>query len=163
VDTAAHYTALRTGGTTTVVLPEGMNKFRVKAPLKKVWDWARVVVISEFLPNSRWSVGNAMQRNTTICALSRAMILIEARSSGGSIAAGKACLGLKIPLFASVYGDRTKESEGNRELLSDGARPLMKSRSTHRANIQPVVDIALGDRQTLTAIDTGKVLDVFGM
>lgn len=143
VDTVTHRTALENDGTTAIILPEGIFNFRIKRELKKMWDWKRVVVISEFLPTHRWRVGNAMQRNATICTLSDAMILIEARATGGSIAAGKTCLSLGIPLFASVYGDTTEESEGNRDLLQGGARPLMKSRSSGRANIKPVYDVVL--------------------
>jgi hypothetical protein len=54
---------------------------------------------------------SAMQRNKTICGLSRAMVLIEARSTGGSIQAGRDCLKMGLPLFAAVY-----EGSPNRQL-----------------------------------------------
>jgi predicted Rossmann fold nucleotide-binding protein DprA/Smf involved in DNA uptake len=98
-----------------------------------------VVVVSEFLPGIPWSVHNAMQRNSTICGLSHAMILIEARASGGSMAAGKASLELGVPIFAAVYDGMPESAEGNRELLALGARRLLKSGRTGRANINPVL------------------------
>lgn len=138
VDLMTHLTALKNGGTTTIVLPEGLFGFRIRKQLRDIWDWNRVLVISEFLPNLTWNAGNAMKRNTTICALSDAMILIEARSKGGSIAAGRKCLELGKPLFATVYGEIAEESEGNRTLLAEGAKPLMRSRDTGRASLKSV-------------------------
>jgi len=85
------------------VLAEGILRFRVKREIRDEWDEARTLVISEFGPNLPWSVNHAMQRNRTICGLSRAMLLIEARITGGSIQAGRDCLRLGLPLFAAVY------------------------------------------------------------
>ncbi len=80
-----------------------------------------------------------MQRNQTICALSRAMILIEAGSSGGSVEAGKTCLKMGIPLFAPVYEGMPDTAKGNQELLGQGARPLLKNRQTNMANATAVL------------------------
>jgi predicted Rossmann fold nucleotide-binding protein DprA/Smf involved in DNA uptake len=77
-----------------------------------------------------------MQRNRTIGALSRAMILIESASTGGSIEAGRASLSMGVPLFAPVYEGMPESAVGNRELLAHGARPLLKSRTTGRANLK---------------------------
>ena len=85
VDMNAHRAALANGGTTSIVLAEGILRFRVKREIRELWDEERVLVVSEFGPNLPWSVSHAMQRNRTICGLSRALILIEARTTGGSI------------------------------------------------------------------------------
>jgi len=136
----AHRAALASGGTTTVVLAEGILRFRVKREIRDEWDEARTLVISEFGPNLPWSVNHAMQRNRTICGLSRAMLLIEARITGGSIQAGRDCLRLGLPLFAAVYEGAPESATGNEELLVRGANRLMKSRSTDRPNIRPILD-----------------------
>jgi DNA processing protein len=141
VDMNAHRAALAAGGTTTVVLAEGILRFRVKKEIREEWDEQRTLVVSEFGPNLPWSVNHAMQRNRTICGLSRALILIEARSTGGSIQAGRDCLKLGLPLFAAVYEGMPEAATGNQELLQQGARRLMKSRSTNRPNIQPILDV----------------------
>jgi DNA processing protein len=140
VDMSAHRAALVAGGTTTVVLAEGILRFQVKKGIREEWDDRRTLVVSEFGPNLPWGVGHAMQRNRTICGLSRAMILIEARTSGGSIQAGRDCLRLGIPLFAAAYEGMPESATGNEELLHQGARRLMKSRSLNRPNIRPVLD-----------------------
>lgn len=121
VDSVAHHTALAAGGTTVAVLAEGMAQFRVRKRLSDVWDWKRSLVVSEFLPWVKWQASSAMQRNLTICAISRAMILIEARPNSGSYAAGVACLDLGIPLYAAAYDGNPHSSEGNRLLMELGA------------------------------------------
>lgn len=139
VDMATHRAAFEHEGTTTVVLAEGILNFRLKAELKSVWQWERALVLSEFLPSARWNVGNAMRRNRTICALCKAMVLIEARETGGSIEAGRACLDLGIPLFAPVYEGMPESAGGNRILLREGARSLYKNRSTNLPNLRNVL------------------------
>ncbi len=131
VDTTAHIAALSAGGTTVIVLPEGILHFRIKQEIKSVWDWERVLVISHFEPKLTWSVHNAMARNSVICGLSNAMILIEAGTTGGSIAAGRTCLDMERPLFAPVYEGMPETAAGNRLLLEQGAHPLLKNRHTH--------------------------------
>jgi DNA protecting protein DprA len=145
VDMNAHRAALVSGGTTTVVLAEGILRFRVKKDIRDVWDETRTLVVSEFGPNLPWSVSHAMQRNKTICGLSRAMVLIEARATGGSIQAGRDTFKLGLPLFAAVYEGSPESATGNEELLSQGAKRLFKSRSTDLPNIRPILDaIAFG-------------------
>ncbi len=117
----------------------------MKKEIREEWDESRTLVVSEFGPSTPWSVSHAMQRNRTICGLSRAMILIEARSTGGSIQAGRDCLRLQLPLFAAVYEGMPESATGNQELLTQGARRLMKSRATNRPNIQPILEAIRAD------------------
>ncbi len=141
VDMTTHRAALETGGTTTFVIAEGILHFRVKRDLKELWDWERCVVVSQYLPSSTWNVGNAMKRNQTICALCRAMVLIEAREAGGSIEAGRTCLKLGIPLFAPVYEGMPPCAKGNQMLLREGARSLYKNKSTNLPNLSRVLAV----------------------
>lgn len=149
VDLAAHRAALEAGGTTTVVLAEGILHFKVKRELLDIWDTGRAVVVSEFLPGLPWSIHHAMQRNRTICGLSLAMVLIEARERGGSYEAGKTSLDLGVPLFAAVYEGMPVSATGNAELLGRGAKPLMRSRSTHCANLSPVLAAVTAEKKRL--------------
>jgi len=139
VDSAVHKAALAAGGTTTMVLAEGILGFRPKSTFAAEWDAERIVVVSEFAPDAPWSVANAMQRNKTICALSRAMVLIEAGLTGGSMAAGKKCLAMGLPLFAAVYEGMPASAAGNAELIRLGAQRLMRNRTLKRANIAPLL------------------------
>lgn len=139
VDTAAHVAALGGGGATVIVLAEGIDAWSPRTALRDAIDPARTLVVSEFHPADRWLAGRAMQRNHTICALSAALVLIEARTEGGTFAAGEAALRIGLPLFCAVYASATQASDGNRVLLARGATPLMQSRSTGRANLTPVL------------------------
>ncbi|MDP3030060.1 MAG: DNA-processing protein DprA [Deltaproteobacteria bacterium] len=148
VDMATHRAALECGGTTTLVLCEGILHFAIKRDLKDLWDWEKIVVVSEFLPGVPWSVRNAMQRNKTICALTSSMILIESTSKGGSIEAGRSCLKMGVPLFAPVYAEMPETAVGNRELLNQGARKLLKNSKTNRANMTDVLSAIFQDQPT---------------
>lgn len=139
VDITTHRAALACGGTTTLVLCEGILHFTIKRDLKELWDWERSAAVSEFLPGIPWSVRNAMQRNRTIYALTSAMILIESSSRGGSMEAGRACLKMGTPLFAPVYAGMPETAVGNRELLQQGALELYKNSATNRANLTNVL------------------------
>ena len=142
VDITAHRTALANGGTTTVVLAEGILQYRMRQELRAVFDPARTLVVSEFFPDAPWIAGRAMQRNRTICALSRAMVLIEARKSGGTFAAGEAALAMGVPLFTADYSRQLESNDGNRILLERGGVALRQSRATGRANLARLFELA---------------------
>jgi DNA protecting protein DprA len=149
VDMTTHKAALEAGGTTTLVLAEGILNFRIKRELRNIFDESRVLILSEFLPGLPWSVHNAMQRNYTICSLSQVMILIEAGKKGGSISAGRTSLAMGRSLFAPVYEGIPESASGNRILLSQGAHGLKKSRKTNRANLTPIEDILFHGEEKL--------------
>lgn len=149
VDQQTHYAALEAGGSTIVVLPEGLLNFKIRRILKQVWDYERVLVISEFAPNAGWTASRAMQRNKTIVGLSQAMILIEAGRIGGSMDAGKKTLAMKKKLYTPVYEGMPDFAVGNQILLEQGAIPIMKSKSTGKANLSSLVDfLSISDECT---------------
>lgn len=139
VDKEAHYTALQAGGSTIIVLPNGISSFYVRQELKDVWDWNRVLVISEYLPKDKWSVSRAMNRNNTIIGLSDAMVVVEAGLSGGSLDAGLRSLEDKKPLFVPVYSDYPESALGNRILLEGGAAGIKRNRQSNRANVMALL------------------------
>lgn len=157
VDMTTHKAALEAGGTTTLVLAEGILNFRIKRELRDIFDESRVLILSEFLPGLPWSVHNAMQRNYTICSLSQIMILIEAGKKGGSISAGRTSLVMGRSLFAPVYEGMPESASGNRILLSQGAHGLKKSRKTNRANLTPIEDILFHGEEKLIPYATSML------
>lgn len=142
VDSAAHHTALKHGGSTILVLPEGIDRFRIRAELRPVWDWERVLVISQFVPNAVWQAYRAMARNELIIALSRAMIVIEAGETGGTLAAGMRSLEVGKPIFVADFENIDEVAPGNAQLLGKGAQRLRRSRETGRANVAALREIA---------------------
>ena len=142
VDRATHLEALVSGGATIIVLPEGIDNFRIAPELRDAWDWSRVLVISQFDKAAVWRSYNAMDRNKTIMALSCAMIVVEAGEKGGTRAAGEDALKLRIPLIAVDYGFDEKVAPGNRELIKRGAKPLKKSRESGEPNLSGLLSEA---------------------
>ncbi len=146
VDFEAHFNCLKAGGKTILVLPEGINHFRIKKALEPVWDWERVLVVSQFEPGEPWKAFRAMTRNQLIIALSRAMIVIEAGEKGGTLNAGKETLKSGLPLYVAQYQDMSVDARGNQLLLDMGAQKLAKSRTTNRANLEKVFESMKEDK-----------------
>ena len=124
VDLAAHGAALKSGGFTTIVLPEGILRFRVKREIVEDFDWARTLVLSQFPPRMSWTAGNAMQRNAVILGLAEVVVVIEAGTTGGTFAAGEAALKQSQSLFVVDFTNPPESAAGNRILLDRGATPL---------------------------------------
>ena len=139
VDKEAHYTALASGGSTIIILPNGISSFYVRQELKDVWDWDRVLVISEYLPKDKWSVSRAMNRNNTIIGLSDIMVVVEAGLTGGSLDAGLRTLEDNKPLYVPLYSDYPESALGNKVLLERGAKSIRRSRQSNRANVMALL------------------------
>ena len=135
VDFIAHSYTLKNNGYTIIVLPEGINSFRIRKDLISDWNWNRTLVISEFLPNAKWTVGRAMQRNKTLIGLSDISIVIEAGVRGGSFDAGIATLEQGKYLFVPQYSIPPESALGNKILIDRGAFPLRKNRFTNKVNL----------------------------
>lgn len=118
VDTATHLAALRSGGSTVIVLAEGFDHFRVKRVFAEEFDLDRIIVISQFAPTQPWLAHAAMTRNRIIFGLSRALVVVEAGERGGTLAAGEGAIRLGRPVFVLNFGSETPA--GNKMLLSKG-------------------------------------------
>ncbi len=127
VDTATHLAALRDGGSTVIVLAEGMDHFRVKRTFAGNFDWDRILVLSQFAPAQPWRAHAAMARNGIIFGLPKALLVVEAGEKGGTLAAGEGALKLGRAVIAVDFGDETPP--GNRMLIEKGARAV-------RSNVQ---------------------------
>ena len=116
VDTATHVSALSSGGSTIIVLPEGINHFRVKrGPVADVWNEERVLVVSQFPPGRPWSAGNAMARNNVIIGLSLALVVVEASEKGGTLAAGAKALQLNKPVLTLEFHEPARQCRVDRQ------------------------------------------------
>jgi DNA processing protein len=122
VDTQTHLAALNDGGSTVIVLAEGLNHFRVKREFASSFDLERILVVSQFHPQQPWASYAAMARNHVIFGLGKALVVIEAGEKGGTLAAGRDALKRGRPVFVLNFGDETPA--GNRILLEAGARPV---------------------------------------
>jgi DNA processing protein len=146
VDTTTHVSALSSGGSTIIVLPEGINHFRVKrGPVADVWDKERVLVVSQFSPNRPWNAGSAMARNNVIIGLSLALIVVEAGEKGGTLAAGNKALQLNKPVFALEFA---MNPGGNAELIRHGGISI-RDRAELRARLAEVIKNPQGSQLSM--------------
>lgn len=146
VDTTAHVSALSSGGRTVIVLPEGINHFRVKrGKVADVWDPHRALVVSQFSPSRPWSAGSAMTRNNVIIGLSLALVVVEASEKGGTLAAGTKALQLNKPVLALEFAENPR---GNAELIRHGAISV-GNRSELRTRLAQVAENPQGNQLSI--------------
>ncbi len=149
VDTTTHISALSSGGSTIIVLPEGINHFRVKrGPVAEVWDKERVLVVSQFSPSRPWSAGSAMARNNVIIGLSLALVVVEANDKGGALAAGAKALQLNKPVLALEFAENPR---GNAELIRRGAISV-RNRAELRARLKQVIRDPEGNQLSMVPV-----------
>lgn len=131
VDSEAHLGALEAEGTTTLVLPNGINQLRQKNAFKK-FNWDRdVLAVSQFDPDTKWIARNAMVRNKLVCALSKAVVVIESGPErdaqgkmSGTFNAAKTALSMGLPLFVLNPDCLDNALEGNAALIALGGYSL---------------------------------------
>lgn len=123
-DMAAHISAVLHGGNTVFVLAEGILNAYKKREIQGHLTDKNHVFVSQFLPEAKWNVGNAMKRNTVIIGLSRSMILVESGMRGGTFAAGNQTLELGQPLFVIDYKEPGVSAEANPFFISRGGMSI---------------------------------------
>ena len=154
VDSEAHLGALDAEGTTTMVLPYGIKELHQKSAFKK-FDWQRdVLAVSQFDPCLKWLAGNAMIRNKLVCALSKAVVVIEsglerdARGKmSGTFNTAQTALSMNLPLFVLDPKCFNNPPKGNAALIAlggecldpdDGIAKIIKRISATKTESPPV-------------------------
>ncbi|HUU06412.1 MAG TPA: DNA-processing protein DprA [Patescibacteria group bacterium] len=129
IDTAAHLAALRAGGTTGIILAEGIHHFQTKPELQDYLTIDNILVVSQFEPDAKWATYMAMTRNKLVGALSDAVVVIvsgpERDASGrmsGTFDAGMAALRMGLPVFAVAPSFFIDPPTGNCQLIARGCR-----------------------------------------
>ena len=140
VDLRVHEYSLKSGYNTIIVMPEGILNLKIKSQISNLVNENNTLFISEFLPDSAWSVGNAMQRNSTIIASSDAMMLIEAKEHGGSYNAGLKALELNVPLYTPKYGESNQQNIGNFLLAKQGAKIFGMNQKTQKPALDKLLN-----------------------
>ena len=131
VDSEAHSAALASGGTTTLVLPCGITGLRQKRMFRN-FDWERdVLAVSQFAPDAKSTTRHAMVRNKLICALSKAVVVVESGAEqdatgkmSGTFNTGKTALEMNLPLFVVDPEHFVKPPQGNIDLIRSGGTKL---------------------------------------
>ena len=116
---AAHRSALEYGGYTIAFLPYGILRLSLPEEIKMVFDPHRIAFVSVFSPLSQADKYSAFNRNRIICALARAVYIVEAPEEGGIFEAARSALKLKVPLYATEYSEYPESALGNKKIFSD--------------------------------------------
>lgn len=116
VDSAAHQGALDAGGSTVGVMASGLDARGRHWQPDSLDD---VCIVSQFQPSEPWSGPRAMQRNSTIAALSDNVVIIASGEKGGSWEMGQLCLKRGKPLFVLDLDETI--AAGNQRLIRAGA------------------------------------------
>lgn len=134
VDTNAHLGALETEGTTTMILSFGVNHITIKREMKNL-EWEKNgLFVTQFAPYEKFTGQNAMARNKLVCAMSKALIVMQSgqeRNSEGKMSgtfdAAKSAIELGIPVF--VFSPKIIPSaKGNLDLIRHGGIEFEKGR-----------------------------------
>jgi DNA processing protein len=127
IDSAAHLGALRAGGTTCMVLGEGIAHFRIKPLLRESFREENTLIVSQFEPAAKWAAYMAMTRNKLVGALSKTVVVIvcgperdmNGRNSG-TFNTGISALKMGIPVLVAAPGFFHDDPAGNLELIKKG-------------------------------------------
>ena len=131
VDLEAHLGALGAGGTTTLVLSNGIKHLRQKSAFKKFnWD-QDVLAVSQFDPDAKRHLWYALARNQLVCGLSKAVVVIESGPErdthgkmSGTFYTAKTALDMNLPLFVLDPNCLDNPPEGNADLIALGGYNL---------------------------------------
>ena len=127
VDYEAHFGALSEGGTTTIVLPYGIKELRQRSGLKE-FDWQKnILAVSQFDPEDRWREYNAMIRNKLVCALSKAIVVVESGPErdaqgkmSGTFNTAQTAISMNLRLFVLDPKCFDEPPKGNADLIKLG-------------------------------------------
>lgn len=126
IDIAAHVGAILGGGTTTMVLPIGIDGFKVRKQIFGLpWE-ENSLIISQFAPKENWKKHYGLIRNKLIVGLSEAVLVIRADIKSGSIYTGNRALKNGIPLFVLSNDILNEQAEGNDKLIENGGIEIEK-------------------------------------
>ena len=159
VDTSAHLGALSANGTTVGVLGSDLLSIY---PSEKQELAERIcengALFSEHPFTTQPTPTNLILRNRLISGLSIATIIVESEENGGAIRTAAFALEQGRLVFACNWNDRSRLSEGPRQLIQRGAYPISPDQ------LDKVVDV-LSDPNHLEKIQsahlTGEQMDLF--
>ena len=123
IDQKALESAIQHGGKSIIVLPQGIKTFSKE--LNKLYKYiidGTILVVSQFNPDSKWSIGNAMTRNNLIYGLSEYIVVSESGNSGGTWSGVQEGMKRKQEIF--VRKPNGNEDNANMLLISQGAKPI---------------------------------------
>ncbi|MHC5033951.1 MAG: DNA-processing protein DprA [Planctomycetota bacterium] len=127
IDSAAHAAALSAGGT-AIVPALGLARFRPHGFDTREVSADKWCVLGQFPPQAGWRSAQALLRNRTIVALSKAVVAFEPRDCGGTWHSSITALRMRKPLFVVSASRRGAKGRGLEQLVRLGAVALDPTR-----------------------------------
>jgi DNA processing protein len=119
---ASHLAALRTGGRAVIVTAGGITRFRLRrGKLADAWDPHRTLVVSPFAPYEPATAATEITQHTVILGLGRALLVIEPRETGNTLATAMRATDSGRPVLAFPSPTTPR---GTHLLLRRGAIPV---------------------------------------
>lgn len=146
VDQISMTVALETGGVTIGILAENLLKKSVERDARHAIADGRLLLLSPYHPNARFSVGTAMGRNKLIYAIADYGLVVSAEyKKGGTWAGAEEELKREnsLPVFVR---SGSKAPQGNNKLLDLGAIPWPESIERDSFK-QQLIDLAVHGRE----------------
>lgn len=122
VDKAAFGATLACGGRSVIVLPQGILDFGHLRSLTHDIERGKMVVVSAYHPQAKWSARLALQRNTYIYALSQEVYIAQSGATGGAWQG--AFDGLHRGRGVCVFAEGRMQSAAHDLLVLAGAVPV---------------------------------------
>ena len=142
VDWEAMSGVLDTGGEAVGVLAEGVAKPATSKRYRDALRDGRLVLLSPYAPDARWTTYNAMARNKVVYGLSDHVLVVSSDTRGGTWEGATENLKRSwVPVLARV---EVGVPVGNRRLVEMGATPLVP----HVLDSAPSVQSALNSAAT---------------
>ena len=128
---------MEAGGTTTIVLSDGIKQLRQKNAFRK-FNWDRdVLAVSQFDPDAKRHSWYALARNQLVCGLSKAVVVIESGPEqdahgkmSGTFYTAKTALDMNLPLFVLNPNCLDDPPKGNADLIALGGYSLNSTNGT---------------------------------
>jgi len=151
IDQAAMRGALESGGKVCGVLADSLEKTAMNREHRNLLLEGQMVLISPYDPNAGFNVGNAMQRNKLIYALSDASLVVSSDLKKGGTWAGAVEQLDKlrlVPIYVRSTGER---QVGLEALQAKGALPWPNPQE--RDTFDAVFEVTISPSQTLPEIE----------
>ncbi|HZA98809.1 MAG TPA: DNA-processing protein DprA [Gemmatimonadales bacterium] len=128
LDAVAHVAALDAGGTTIGVLGNGLGVI-YPAANRALYDRVASsgLLLTEFPPGERPSVGSFPRRNRLISGVSRVTLVVEAAVGSGALITAGAALDQGREVMAVPGNITSLVSAGSNRLIRDGAAPVLEA------------------------------------
>ncbi len=130
IDRAAHVSALDSGGSTTAVLANGIDRMYPRENVdlyQRITETEESALVSEYPPGAiagRWTF---VRRNRIISGLSLGTVVVKAAKKSGALITAGYAIEQNRDLFVCPGNSFDSEYEGCMDLLKNGANPVFET------------------------------------